>query len=567
MSRPELATRRSRLRRLIFNPITIKELRATFRQRRFLLVYWISLAVYSLVVLWLAALEVGESARSTSEPVGQRIFNYCVAAQLVLMVFVLPGFAATAVTDERENQSFDLLVTTALRAFDIVWGKFTACMVYAFLFLTATFPLVCVSVLFTGVRPGEILFAYAAMTMVASLMTAIGIVTSSTGRSSRRAVGVTYALAMLVSAGWIGFALWLRRTMPSSYSRMNLVGYYYDRVFHSGLSSAIWFGVLPVVFWAILLALVFIVSVDRLKPTTSNKSTNLRVLGLVSAGAVLAAFVTDALSFKGSVDRLAERGLWELVLGGSILAVYLVCAACEDPRLSRRIQWEYQWARGLKWPLRLVLPGSASGSYYVLLASVLLLLVPAYVVAELALPEVAGRAGNVASIARAALAREAIWWTADLFAAMVGFYVALGRFCSTVFAGAIYTRTVVIFVFVMANLVPVCLMTLADQTAIASAPSGEHPSTIWNVHYASTFLSTRSVWAMTHFWPLPDRGLFRSKLVIHTWDLDQPVAMASIVFHAGLAGLLTVLAIWRQRRVIRPMLKQLYPVDGNRLQV
>ncbi len=558
-----LQTRRTRWRRLVFNPITIKELRATFRQRRFLIVYWVSLAVYSLVVLWLAAIEVGHETQATGGPVGQRLFNYCVAAQLAIVVFVLPGFAATAVTDERENQSFDLLITTALRAFDIVWGKFLACMGYAFLFLSATLPLVCVSVLFTGVRPGEILFAYAVMGMIAAMMTAIGLATSATGRSSRRSVAVTYALALLSCMGWASLVYRLRQAMPSSYPKMNLVGYYYDLVFHQGLASTLWAAVVPLVFWGIFLALLFIVSVDRLKPTTANKSTSLRILGLVAAVTILVALAVEFLTTGVSLVECAERGLVALVMESGLLAIYLVGAAAEDPRLSRRIQWQYQWASRIRWPLRIVLPGSQSGLVYVILVAALLLLGTSGVL-YLALDSKSPPSGGTATLPGITQCREAVVWTAAILGAMIWCYAALARWCSTVFSGSVYARTLVIFAFVMANLIPVCLMTLTDQTILGTrSPEHEHPSTVWNLHYTSAFLTLRSAWDMAGFWPLPDRGIFRSKLVLQAGPINEPVALISFAFHLGAAGILTALGAWRQRRVIRPRLKILYPPAGN----
>jgi len=552
MSTASLPKRRSHWRRIFFNPITIKELRATFRQRRFLIVYWISLAVYSLVVLWLAAIEVGQSS-SAGDPVGQRLFNYCVAAQLALMLFVLPGFAATAITDERENQSFDLLITTALRAHDIVWGKFLACMGYASLFLTATFPLVCVSVLFTGVRPGEILFAYAVMGAFAALMVGIGLATSATGRSSRRSVAVTYALGLLATMGWVSLVLWLRSSMPASYSKKNLVGYYYDLVFHESLASTVWTAVVPLVLWGILLSLLFIVAVDRLKPTTANKSTNLRILGLIAAATLLATLAIEFLTTTKTLDERAGRGVVTLVAEAVLLSVFLVGAACEDPRLSRRVQWEYQWASGLKWPLRIILPGSASGLVYTVFVAGILLGVTNWVLARSFDSTPPPPAGNPVP-ARLAEVDATVYWTAALLGSMIFFYAALGRWCSTIFVGSIYTRTVVIFVFVMANLVPVCLMTLTDQSVLGSGSvQSEHPSTPWNLHYSSAFLSLRSAWDMTGYWPLPDRGIFRSKLVIDSWRIHQPVAVFSTVLHFGLAAIFTAMGAWRQRRYIRPL--------------
>lgn len=561
MSTASLPRRRTYWRRILVNPITIKELRATFRQRRFLVVYWVSLTVYSLVVLGLAASEVGQSA-SASDPIGQRLFNYCVAAQFALVVFVLPGFAATAVTDERENQSFDLLVTTALLAFDIVWGKFLACMAYAFLFLTATFPLVGVSVLYTGVRPGEILFAYAVMGMIAALMVAMGLATSAAGRSSRRSVVVTYVLGLFTCAGCATLLWWLRSTMPTSYSRWNLVGYYYDLVFRESLTSTVWTGIVPIVVWAIVLSLLFIFSVDQLKPTTANKSTNLRILGLVSATTLAGAVAIEFLASTTLLEQRLNRGIWTLVAEAILLAVYLVGAACEDPRLSRRIQWEYQWASGLKWPLRVVLPGSASGLLYSVLVAAILFGCTGWILVQGFSSSQQPPGGTPAPL-RGVDMEAAVCWTVAVLGSMILFYAALGRWCSTLFAGAIYTRTVVIFVFVMANLVPVCLMTLTDQSVLGSGSvQSEHASTLWNLHYSSAFLSLRSAWDMTGFWSLPDRGIFRSKLIIQTWQMNQPVAAVSTMVHLGLAAILTVLGEWRQRRKIRPLLKVLYPAKG-----
>jgi ABC-type transport system involved in multi-copper enzyme maturation permease subunit len=560
MSQITLPSRRVYWRRVVFNPITIKELRATFRQRRFLIVYWVSLAVYSLIVLWLAAVEVGQSSASAEGPVGQRIFNYCVAAQLALMLFVLPGFAAAALTDERENQSFDLLVTTALRAFDIVWGKFLACMSYAFLFLAATFPLVCVSVLFTGVRPGEILFAYAAMSMVAVLMVGIGLACSSVGRSSRRSVAVTYALSLLTCVGWASIVMWLNESMPSSYSKMNLVGYYYDLVFHTSLSSTVWTSLVPLVVWGILVSLLLIVAVDRLKPTSANKSTNLRVVGVIAAATICGAVAIEFLATGVAIDKRVAKGLTTLILQALLLAVYLIGASCEDPRISRRIQWQYQWATAWKWPLRLLLPGSGSGLCYVLVLAALLLGSTAFITRHSL--TFSGPAGTgPASANRVSELQAAIVWTAVILGSMVWCFAALGRWCSTIFAGAIYTRTVVIFVFVMANLVPVCLMTLSDQSVLGTGSNqAEQASTLWNLHYASSFLSLRSAWDMTGYWPLPERGIFRSKLFISTWHIGQPVAVVSLVFHVALASVFTLLGGWWQRRVIRRELKVLYAV-------
>ncbi len=539
-------------RRLVLNPLRTKELRATFRQRRFVIIYWVSLAIYSAVVLIAAHVQVSKEALSAGQPVGQVIFNWCVAAQLALMVFVLPAFAATAVTDERENQSFDLLVTTALTARDIVWGKFLACMGYAFLFLAATFPLVCVSVLYTGVRPGEIVFAYVVMVMLASLMVAVGLTTSTHGRNSRRATVVTYLVALACAGGLVLAAAWLRGAMPVSYSKSNLFGFYYDLVFHHGWTSTIWAGFVPLASWAIVLSLLLILSVNRLKPASANRSTNLRVLGIVFIAAFCTALVTHLQSLRaaGKPDELADQGLDAAILAGLILTAYAVAAACEEPRLSRRVQRQHRWASGLRIPLRLLLPGSGTGLAYVLLLAAALFALCFWV------PTRGGLVSALNAAARQSLVhfRDALLWTVGLLAVMVWFYAALGRWLSTVFVGPIYTRTLVVFTIVMGNLLPVCLMALADQ---GGAETGQRPATLGGAQYTSAIPSLRSVWDMTGYEPLPETGFFHSSLVIEARGLRLPVGKLAFAMHLVLAAVLTVGGAWRQDRVIRPQLEVL----------
>jgi hypothetical protein len=72
-------------------------------------------------------------------------------------------------------------------------------------------------------------------------------------------------------------------------------------------------------------------------------------------------------------------------------------------------------------------------------------------------------------------------------------------------------------------------------------------------------LSLRSAWDRTGYWPLPERGIFRSNLFIDSWGIHKSVATVSIAFHLTLAVLLAIHGAWRQWRVVRPELRVLYP--------
>jgi ABC-type transport system involved in multi-copper enzyme maturation permease subunit len=206
---PEKPTRPARPRPLAGllseNPVLRKEIRVRMRGAR---AYWL-LGIYVIILAVVVALiymfhqafganaigmpgSVGDSSRV----LGRRIFTNLLLVQSILVAMIAPALTAGSITIEREQRAYDLLVTSPLRASDVIRGKLLAALSFALLLLTASLPLLSLSFLVGGVSPGEIFFNYLLIVLSAFLYASIGIFWSASLRSTAGATVLTYVSVM-----------------------------------------------------------------------------------------------------------------------------------------------------------------------------------------------------------------------------------------------------------------------------------------------------------------------------------------------------------------------------------
>jgi ABC-2 type transport system permease protein len=125
------------------NPVLAKEVRTRLRARRqskasrvaaFVVVGLVVgiLYYYGLVALF------SSNGRSNGE--GLYIF-YTLGIELTIILFLIPSLAAAAITQEREQQTWNALLLSRLTAGEIVFGKFFAALLPALIILGLFFPL------------------------------------------------------------------------------------------------------------------------------------------------------------------------------------------------------------------------------------------------------------------------------------------------------------------------------------------------------------------------------------------------------------------------------------------
>ena len=183
------------------NPVLVKEFRTRMRGTR---AYWI-LLIYTLLLAGVLAVmyfsyetstaqqALGVAGPSTgAQDLGRAIYYFVFIAQALMVALITPAITAGTLTIEREQRSYELLVTTPLRPVDLIRGKLSAAVAFVVLLLTASLPLVSISFLVGGVSPAEIFFSYLIVGICAFVYGAIGIFWSSTLRTTAAATVVTY---------------------------------------------------------------------------------------------------------------------------------------------------------------------------------------------------------------------------------------------------------------------------------------------------------------------------------------------------------------------------------------
>jgi ABC-2 type transport system permease protein len=190
---------------LFRNPVVIKELRGRMRGSRAFVILTVYLFLMSAFLGLLYAVAV--SARdvygfASGGQIGRTLFVGTVGIELFLVTFIAPAFTATAISGERERQTYDLLRTTLLPARALVMGKLVSALCYVLLLLLAALPLQSVAFFFGGVTEGEIILATLVLMVTAVLLGSVGVYISAISPRSLvanvTAYVFTFALTLLL---------------------------------------------------------------------------------------------------------------------------------------------------------------------------------------------------------------------------------------------------------------------------------------------------------------------------------------------------------------------------------
>ncbi|RME47892.1 MAG: hypothetical protein D6796_07105 [Caldilineae bacterium] len=188
------------------NPVIVNELRSRMRGRRaFLVLAGHLLVVGGLVTLIYLILYEQMNAfdpfggggfqnmLEASSMMGKGIFYTTTFLLLLIASLVGPAFSASSIVSEKDRQTFDLLLITALSPRAIVLGKLSAILIFMGLLILATLPFQTMAYFFGGVALAEV--AVAALVLLATTLffCSLGLFISTIARSTTIANMVTYA--------------------------------------------------------------------------------------------------------------------------------------------------------------------------------------------------------------------------------------------------------------------------------------------------------------------------------------------------------------------------------------
>ncbi len=126
--------------------------------------------------------------------------------EYILFLFVVPAFVATSISSEREADTLFLILSTKIRAKDIVLGKLYATMVSMAIVLASSLPIKIMILSYGGVSIIDIICLTVIYIIAMFYISCIGIYMSSLCKTGGIAVVSTYAvLIILILSGLILF--------------------------------------------------------------------------------------------------------------------------------------------------------------------------------------------------------------------------------------------------------------------------------------------------------------------------------------------------------------------------
>lgn len=186
------------------NPIIVKELRSRMRGGRPYLIltgYLLGLSLVAYGVLRIFQGQAQNGMQIISAHVGQGLFAALALAETLLIVFLTPALTSGAISSEREQLTYDLLIATPLRPGRILSGKLIAALWYVLLLIFAAVPLGSLVLLFGGVAPRDLAKALLLLLLTALATGMLGLLCSALARRTLRATIMAYLVIITVIVG------------------------------------------------------------------------------------------------------------------------------------------------------------------------------------------------------------------------------------------------------------------------------------------------------------------------------------------------------------------------------
>ena len=185
------------------NPVVLRDLRAQMRGTKS---YWF-IGSYLLLLSILAVAGYGQATHQglgSANTVAQvnivdaqgqlsQMYYFIFGTIAALILLIAPALTAASIVGERQRLSFDLLVTTPLKASEILAGKLISSIAFLGLLLGLSLPAAALCVILGGATLGDVLRTYAQFAIDGTVLAAIGLFFSCAAKTNLLAVIWSYA--------------------------------------------------------------------------------------------------------------------------------------------------------------------------------------------------------------------------------------------------------------------------------------------------------------------------------------------------------------------------------------
>ncbi len=189
------------------NPVLDRELRQRSRSTRSMVLLTLFLGLL-IAVMFLAYKGSETTAGFSADPisaltirVGRSMFEWVLAAQLVILLFIIPGISAGSIAGERDRQTLIPLQVTLIGPFQIFLGKVLASSSFILLLIVAAAPVMAVPYLVGGISLSQVLLSLVCLLGIGFLLAVIGVACSAIFRRTQTATLAAYAMVLVLTFG------------------------------------------------------------------------------------------------------------------------------------------------------------------------------------------------------------------------------------------------------------------------------------------------------------------------------------------------------------------------------
>jgi ABC-type transport system involved in multi-copper enzyme maturation permease subunit len=144
------------------NPILVRVVSGGGRRRRHMWARCLYLAVLFVVIIVVGGgMLTTSGSLATLAKKSTQTFMWVSVVQLFLMAFIAPVFTAAAITQEKDANTYHILLTTPLTNGQIVLGSLMSRLYFVWVLLLSGLPIFCITMVYGGVTTAEVFQSFA----------------------------------------------------------------------------------------------------------------------------------------------------------------------------------------------------------------------------------------------------------------------------------------------------------------------------------------------------------------------------------------------------------------------
>lgn len=129
------------------------------------------------------------------------LFSILGGLQCVLICFMVPILSGGAVAGERERQTLDIMLTTAVKPFSIIFGKLLSNLLLVFMLVFSSIPILSIAFIFGGMNWLNLLYFTLIIMAIAFLVGSVGVFCSTLVKKTTAAIVLTFLIGAAVVGG------------------------------------------------------------------------------------------------------------------------------------------------------------------------------------------------------------------------------------------------------------------------------------------------------------------------------------------------------------------------------